>query len=296
MTFHSKIFIDERTPYNLTIAPLYKYCQAISLWSRRFAQKNSLVIETKDKCDYIFCHSGAVKDHVLSGKRVIAYCTNIKHYDRASTDQSNVTLVDFTGECEYTRLKYVRMDASFPIADIQGIIPEQEQKSRLPIFNLTVFVRDMSDIEKIISFWLDKRFKGSLYLFKSVINDIDMNCIELINSLNDKIKGRKISLFNYDNDIGRVVSAIKSSPISIFFERELVFIFWSIYLKSYPIIFQDEIISQRFTHLDSEDKVEQLLQSFLEYPRELQNLMSRMSSFRFSQVDIFYEILAKGVI
>jgi hypothetical protein len=296
MIYHSKIFIDERTPYNLTISPLYKYCQAISLWSRRFAQKNNFIISVKSTCDYIFCHCSFIKDHVLSGKRIITYCTNGDHYLRQDTDQSNVTLIDFTGRCEYTRLKYIKLDASFPLSDLQSLISNDMMGGRLPVFNLTVFVRDKKDIINILEYWINKKIKGNLYIFKSIITEIGLDMIDKIEHINSKIKGRSISLFNYDNDISRVVKALMSSPVSVFFERELVLVFWAIYLKSYPIIFKDEIINSRFTYLDSEEKTYDLLTSFLEYPRELQKLISQMSEFAFSKVDIFYEILAQGVV
>lgn len=281
----SKMFVDPRLKWSVANLPIPYYSQALSYWLTRTALLNNHLFSSDySQCERVIVNITNARDHVLNGKDVVAICTSVEDFNNNQhADQDNVRLLDFTHRCNPQRAKHICAYPSYSLNDIMHLLPEGKAKPMT--FNTAAFVRDTSDAMLMFNVW-KKYLRGNLYILKHTGSDVDFAFAEMLEKENANQDGRMAFMFSFDKDIELVVNTLLNSTVAVFFIRELVYQFWAIVLRCFPLIFQDDILNSRFFYIDNELAVQSALVSLYTYTADLQQMLSQFSSFEFGEPDI----------
>lgn len=288
MIYRSKIYFDKRTKYNSPNMPMPFYAQSVAYWLGRVSTSNSQIFDIDYCiCNIVLCNINFAKEHILNGKRVICYCTSIHDFNnqREDIDKEKVFIIDLCDCCNIflKDARIIKVNPEYSMDDVIHIFPELKQRVLMP--NITAFVRDEKDITNIIRIW-KQYVRGNLYIFKRTGDRIDFNIISKIEEENNKQEGRYVKLFNFDKDLETVINALTSSVISVFYYRELVYQYWSIFIRCFPIVFKDDIINSRMFYLENEVSVDIVIRSLLDNKDIFQEMISSFEAFRFNHFDL----------
>lgn len=245
------------------------YCQYFLYALRQNVSSSSHLFSFYEKeCSHIIA-SDFNFDKLVYEENKIYYIINFNSSYIQGFDKKNVNIINFTNYSSfYENAKVISKYAPYDFHIYSENTYELSKAPKYDQFNFCIFCDKISDISQMINFWKTKKYlSGNLYCFYL---DLDIKGLDVITKLNFDCENKNIQFFDLKScNLELVLNVLKNSAFSLHYSHNLIYSFWSMRLKCYPVVLKDDVFSKYVKHVKSRDDFTSIVDSFWFYRKEL---------------------------